>query len=83
MKDDIRKLNDDELNTISGGKTNVLDFSDVTDDIPEKCPVNPRGKHSFVMETNPNRLFVETCEFCGCKRQVSYSSSTPHKPDRT
>ena len=26
MNDDIRKLNDDELDTISGGKTNVPDF---------------------------------------------------------
>ena len=45
MNDDIRKLNDDELDTISGGKTNVPDFSDDTDYIPENCPGNIKGKH--------------------------------------
>ena len=41
MNDDIRKLNDDELDTISGGKTNDPDFSDDSDDIPEKSWSNP------------------------------------------
>ena len=81
MNDDIRKLNDDELDTISGGKTNVPDFSDDPDDIPKNCPVNIKGKHTFVME--PNSLFEETCIFCGCKKLVSYSWSNPHKPTRT
>ena len=45
MKDDIRTLNDDELDAISGGKTNVPDFSDDTDYIPENCPGNIKGKH--------------------------------------
>ena len=81
MNDDIRKLNDDELDTISGGKTNVPDFSDDPDDIPKNCPVNIMGKHTFVME--PNSLFEETCIFCGCKKRVSFSWSNPHKPTRT
>ena len=34
MNDDIRKLNDDELDTISGGKTNIPDLSNDPDDIP-------------------------------------------------
>ena len=81
MNDDIRKLNDDELDTISGGKTNIPDLSNDPDDIPEKCPVNIKGKHTFVME--PNSLFEETCIFCGCKKKVSYSWSNPHKPTHT
>ena len=81
MNDDIRKLNDDELDAISGGKTNVPDLSDDPDYIPEKCPVNIKGKHTFAME--PNSLFEETCIFCGCKKLVSYSWSNPHKPTRT
>ena len=81
MKDDIRKLNDDELDTISGGKMNVPDLSNDTDDIPKNCPGNIKGKHTFVME--PNSLFEETCIFCGCKRPVSFSWNNPHKPTCT
>ncbi len=81
MNDDIRKLNDDELDTISGGKTNVPDLQDDPDDIPTKCPVNIMGKHTFVIA--PNSLSEETCIFCGCKKRVDYSWSIPHKPTRT
>ncbi len=81
MNDDIRKLNGDELDTISGGKTNVPDFSGDPDDIPKICPGNITGKHTFVMK--PNSLFEETCVFCGCKKQVSFSWSNPRKPTHT
>ncbi len=75
------KLTDEELEMVSGGKTNVLDLSDDTDYIPEKCPVNRTGKHTFVLE--PNSLFEETCIFCGCKRPASNSLSNPDMPTRT
>ena len=79
MSEDAKKqmLDDAELEMVSGGG---VELPNPSDEVPEKCPVNIKGKHTFVME--PNSLFTETCIFCGCKRRVNYSWSNPHKPTR-
>ncbi len=80
MSEDAKKqmLDDAELEMVSGGGSELPESSY---EVPEKCPVNIKGKHTFVME--PNSLFTETCIYCGCKRRVEYPRSDPLKPTRT